>query len=323
MQDKRVYGGSSVEVLVEVDGKIFEISELVTKLSYTDKLNDGCGKLEFSYVADDLKIENGSIVRFKYDDADIFYGVVFKRGINKKGEVSVTVYDQLRYAKAKDIIISKNDTVTTLANKMCNFFGLRIGTLTDTRYALPVSVHDDQTWLDIIYGGISDTLRNVGRWYSLRDEFGNIALKDIEDLKLDLVLGDESLAYDYEYSKSIDDETYNQIKVSIPNENTGKYDTYVVRDNESITRFGLLQYFELLDKKGTPAQARAKADMLLRLYNRETDSLTLDCLGDTRIRAGSSFYGKVEDIDLNKRLIVRSVTHNYLPVHTMQIEVAI
>ena len=312
-----------MEFLVEVEGQIFEISELITKLSYADKFNDGCGKLEFSYVNDDLKLENGSIVRFKYDDADIFYGVVFKHGKNKKGEVSVTAYDQLRYAKAKDIMVSKNDTVTTLTNKMCNYFGLRKGTITDTRYKLPVSVQDDKTWLDILYGAINDTLMLTGRWYCLRDEFGRIALRELEDLKLDLVLGDESLAYDYEYKKSIDDETYNQIKVSIPNETAGKYESYVVRDNESITKFGLLQYFELLDKNTNTSQAKSKADMLLGLYNREAESLTLNCLGDISIRAGTSFYGQIEDIELDKRLIVHSVTHNYLPVHTMTVEVAI
>ncbi|WP_202946759.1 XkdQ/YqbQ family protein, partial [Rhodanobacter denitrificans] len=86
-----------MEFAVETDGKIYEISELVTSVSYTDKLNDGCSKLEFSYINGGLVIENGSIIRFKYNDANIFYGYVFKREENKKGEVSVTAYDQLRY----------------------------------------------------------------------------------------------------------------------------------------------------------------------------------------------------------------------------------
>ena len=309
-----------MEFLVEVDKKIYEISELVKSVSYTDKLNEGCSKFEFSYQDDELKIKNGSVVRFKFDD-NTFYGYVFKHGKNKKKEITVIAYDQLRYCKAKDTIVVKNDTITTLTKKMCNYFNLKYGTLTDTGFVLSTSVQDDKTWLDILYSGISDTLLNKGKKYSLRDEFGSIAIRDLEELQLNLVLGDESLVYDFEYEKSIDEDFYNQIKLASDNEATGKRDTYITKDSSSIGTYGLLQYFEVLDKNSNASQAKSKADMLLSLYNREVETLSLECLGDTSIRAGSSFYGLIEDIELNKRLIVKSVTHEYLPTHTMSLEV--
>lgn len=312
-----------MEFLVEVNGKIYEISELVKSISYTDKLNDGCSKLEFSYIEDDLNIQNGSVVRFRYDGANIFYGYVFKHGQNKAKEITATAYDQLRYCKAKDTIVVKNDTIDSLVRKMCNYFGLRAGSLASTGYKLPVSVQDDKTWLDIIYTAIDDTLTNTGRWYCLRDEFGAVAIRELQELQLDLVLGDESLAFDYEYEVSIDDNFYNQIKIVSDNEATGKRDVYITKDSSSIAKYGLLQYFEVLDKNYNPAQAKAKADALLQLYNREVETLELGCLGDIRVRAGTSFYGQIEDIVLNKRLIVRSVTHEFVPVHTMSLEVTL
>jgi len=312
-----------MEFLVEVEGKIYEISELVKSVSWKDTLNDGCSKLEFSYIDDDLRIQNGSVVRFRYDDADIFYGYVFKHNQNKQKEISVTAYDQLRYCKAKDTIVVKDDTITTLVNKMCNYFNLKKGTLTDTKYKLPVSVQDDKTWLDIIYAAISDTLTNTGNWYCLRDEFGSIAIRNLEDLTLNLILGDESFAYDYEYEKSIDDEFYNQIKIVTDNESTGKRDVYITKDSNSIAKYGLLQYFEKLDKNANPSQAKAKTDMLLQLYNREVETLDLKCLGDVQVRAGCSFFAQIEDISLNNKLIVKSVTHEFIPIHTMSLEVMI
>lgn len=311
----------SIEFLVEVDGKIYEISELVKSVSFADKLNDGCSKLEFTYIDDDLRIQNGSVIRFIYDNANIFYGYVFKHGQNKAKEITVTAYDQLRYCKAKDTIIVDGDTITTLVNKMCNYFNLKKGGLTDTRYKLPATVQDDKTWLDIIYTAIDDTLTNTGRWYCLRDEFGSIAIRDLQELQLELVLGDESLTYDFEYEKSIDDNFYNYIKIVSDNETTGKRDVYITKDSNSIAKYGLLQYFEVLDKNYNPSQAKAKADALIQLYNREVESLELSCLGDVRVRAGSSFFGQIEDIELNKRLIVKSVTHEFIPVHTMKLEV--
>ena len=150
-----------------------------------------------------------------------------------------------------------------------------------------------------------------------------MTFRNLEELKLDLVLGDEKLCYDFEYEKSIDDDFYNQIKLVSGNEKTGRTDVYMPYDNTSIEKYGLLQYYEVLDKNYNPSQAKTKADILLSLYNREAETLTLNCLGNTAVRAGNSFYGSIEDIELNKRLIVRSVTHEFLPVHTMTVEVAI
>lgn len=312
-----------IEFLVEVNGVVYEINELITEVSYKDVLNDGCSKLEFTYVNEDLIIANGCAVRFKYEDDSIFYGYVFKVSRNKGKEISVTAYDQLRYCKAKDTIEVKGDTVTTLVNKMCDYFRLTKGELADSDHVLPISIQDSKTWLDIIYNAISDTLMYKGKKYCLRDEFGSICLWDIEDLQLNLILGDESLAYDYTYKKSIDDEFYNLIKLASDNETTGKRDTYITKDSGSISKYGLLQYFETLDKNYNSAQAKSRADMLLSLFNREVETLNLECLGDTSIRAGSSFYVFIADIGLNKRLIVKEVTHKFLPIHTMSVEVSI
>lgn len=308
-----------MEFLVEVNKKIYEISELVKSVSFTDKLNGGCSKLEFSYIDDDLKLGNGSVVRFKYNNEKIFYGYIFKHGRNKKEEITITAYDQLRYCKAKDTVLAKDDTVATLVRKMCNYFGLEQGIIDDTKYKLTTTIYENKTWLDIIYTAISDTLIATEKRYILRDEFGGIAVRDLEDLTLDLILGDESLVYDFSYEKSIDDEFYNLIRIQ--DKNNAQF--IESKDKESINRYGLLQYFDVASEKMNASQIRSKADTLLKLYNREHETLNLQCLGDVSVRAGNSFYGLIEDIELNRRLIVKSVTHNFLPVHTMELEVMI
>lgn len=312
-----------MEFLVQVDSSLYDISELVTKVTYTDKLNDGCSKLEFSYINEDLIIINGSTVRFKYNDTEIFNGHVFKVSRSDKKEISVTAYDQLRYCKAKDVIVVKDDTTTTLVKRMCHYFNLRTGTLSDTGYILDTTVHDDKTWLDIIYTAINDTLFNKGLKYALRDEFGAITLRDLEDLTLNLILGDQNLCYGYDYEQSIDDEFYNQIKIYLKGENAHDSQFVSAKDDTSIEKYGMLQYFEASDGNSNASKAKKKADILLKLYNREVESLSLDCLGDTRIRAGSSFYANISDINFNKRLFVKQATHKFLPNHTMSLEVTI
>lgn len=314
---------TSLKVITH-DGAIWDITELVSKISLTDKLNDGCSKLEFSYIFDDIKIENGCIVNFTYNDYT-FVGHIFKNGRNNKGQIEVTAYDQLRYAKAKDSIVIQKDTLTKLVNRMCSYMKFNKGDIVDTKYILKTYIAQDNTWLDIVYSAINETLTNIGKLYCLRDESGKICLRDVEDMKLDLALGDESLVYNYDYSKSIDEEFYNLIKIYVPNNPDLNSDDeiIVVKDADSELKYGPLQYFELAKENTNKAQARAKAEQLLKLYNHEAEILSLKCLGDIRVRAGTSFYGTIEDIKLSKRLIVKSVTHSFIPAHTMTVDVLI
>ncbi len=343
----------SAELLVETtDKKVYEIGTLVKSAEWSDTLNDGCSKFTFSYLANGLNIDNGSIVRFKYDGANIFYGVVFKHEHAKHKVVTITAYDLLRYCKAKDTVVIKGDTATMLARKMCNYFGIPVGTLADTGYVLSTDAQSDKTWLDIMYGAIGDTLRATGRWYALRDEFGSICLRSLTELETNLILGDDSACYDYSYSKSIDDDFYNEIKLAVDNEVTGKRDIYISKDSKSISKYGLLQYYDVMsfnttEKNGTSSstsgegskeetkkkksekEAKKKAitlqmvNALLSLYNGETESFSMSCIGNTSIRAGNSFHAYLSEIGINKCLIVKTATHTFLPNYTMKLEVKI
>jgi hypothetical protein len=308
-----------MEFTIEVNGKIYDISNIVKSITYADNLNNGCSKLEFSFVSVDFEITNGSKVKFKYDGENIFYGIVFKVEKTSNKEISVIAYDQLRYAKAKDYLLRKGYTATSIVNKMCNHLRLNKGKIADTNYVLSTKAHNGDSWLDIVYDAISDTMTSKGELYCLRDEFGSITLTNIKDLTIDLEIGDKSLCYDYNYEKSIDENFYNLILILAKGEKA----QFVTKSNEnSISKYGVMQYYETMDNANV-SMANAKASILLDLYNREAETLTIDCLGISKVRAGTSFYLNIADINLKKWFFVKSVTHNYLPLHTMSVEVSI
>lgn len=312
-----------IELLIEnkADGKIYEVSELVSSINFNDTLNNGSSKLDFSYLYDGTIFSNGSVVRFKYDGANIFYGYIFSWERGQDNEISVVAYDQLRYLKAKDTFVIKDMRADELITIVANRFKLRLGKLDNTGYKLATAVKDNQTYLDMIYDGISNTLIGTGRKYSFRDSFGSLYLTDIANMRLPLVIGDESLAYGYKYSQSIDENTYNLIKISKENEKSGKRDIYVAEDSSSFGKYGILQYFETADKNANAEQLKAKVESLLKLYNAETKSISVDALGDTRVRAGNSILASISDLGIKQYLIVSSCKHTFKAnIHTMSLE---
>jgi hypothetical protein len=313
-----------VELLVETQGYIYDITNMCIELSWADALNEGASTLEASYISDGFTVQNGDAIRLTNNDqADgIFFGTIFKVSGDENGVIKIKAYDQLRYAKAKEIIILENGTLRNLVQNMCTFLSLKPGTIEDPGYVLKTIAKKDKSWLDQINTSISDTLIKTQENYCMRDEFGAVCLWNMRNLQLPLVLGDDSLCTEYNWEKSIDEEFYNRVKIGWKNESTGQSGIGAAVDTVSVNKYGLLQYFESSAPGiDNDAKAQERANNLLALYNHEKETLKLNCLGDLRVRSGNSFYGSIADIDLNRRLIVQKVTHDFLPIHRMAVEV--
>lgn len=299
-----------IEILIQNDKIYHPIVEGDVTLESERKSKPST--LKFNVVKDGLlNIQEGNPVSMKIDGTGIFYGYIFTKSRTDKRIISITCYDQIRYLKNKDSFVHSKKTYSELLKMIAADYGLVCGDIADTKYVLPSRVEED-TLLDIL-GNASDlTVVNTGNLFVLYDDFGKLTLKNINDMKLPILI-DEDVAAGYSYATSIDKDVYNRIKTTWDNGETGVREAYVLNSEESQKNWGVLQYYENC-KESSSQVPQEKAKVLLNYYNKKQRTLKINkCLGDIRIRGSSSVVVNMElgDIVAQNYMIVERVKHTF------------
>lgn len=298
------------QLLIQNGNTVFEpvVQDGVT---WTTERKGAAGKLEFKVLKDNIiSFEEGNPVAFKVDNTNLFYGFVFKKKRDKEKIITTTAYDQLRYLKNKDTKTYTNKRADELVQMIANEYQLNTGVLENTGYVIAKKAESNQSLFDIILNALDETIRNRKEMYVLYDDFGKICLKNLERMKVGLVI-DEETGENYDYESSIDSDTYNQIKLTYDNSDTGKREIYIAKDSSNIEKWGVLQYYDTIDEKTNGA---VKVRALLDLYNQKTRSLEIkNALGDVRVRGGSLIIVNLDlgDIKLKNFMLVEKAKHTF------------
>lgn len=309
------------------DGNVWDISDLITDISYKTTRRGKPSSLSFTLIKSldtDLSYKNGDIVRLRYNDQNVFYGYIFTIDGGKDEDIKITCYDQIRYLLNADTYVFANKKASEIISQIANDFGLAMGQIEDTEYLIPAMVEDGQKLLDIIDKALAFTLINSNGNFVFYDDFGSLALKNIDNLILPFYIGDGSLMHDYKSKSSIDSDTYNRVKLYKDNKKTGKREIYIAQDSANISKWGLLQLYQSVDENMNEAQINQLADQLLQLKNRESKSLKLDCIGDIRARAGFYIPVVIEEYGINQPFLIDTCNHKINGSdHTMTLDLKV
>lgn len=267
------------------------------------------GTLKFETMLD-FKIEEGNRILLNVNGRDLFFGFVFTIEQTGEDSVTVTAYDQLRYFKNKDICIYTAKTANEVLRQIADKYKLTCGTLENTGYKMS-RVECDITLFDIIQNALDETLIVKGEMYVLYDSAGKITLRNIRNMKVDSCVIDTGTIEGYTYKSSIDSDTYNQVKLIFEDEKNGSYNTYIEKDTDNISKWGLLQYTENISNEDV---GRTKSRSLLKWYDRKRRNLTINnCYGNSSVRAGSFIPVLLDlsNVKIQNYMMVEQVTHKF------------
>lgn len=319
-----------VTVLLQnsITGVTLDISLLVSSLTVDTKLEEEPSKLEVQIIdTAELEISNGSAISVKDKENKIFFGYVFKYERSTGGASTITAYDQLRYLKYKDSRILGNSTIGTLFAEVCRIQGLNYKILDNDSTIIPEKVFDNSSYYEMIKFGIDYIKIYAKRFFTVMDLGGTLVLVELDRLKqYKVALGDESLLTGYNYSRSIDGETYNSIKLVHEDKDSKIVQYAEVADPRTGKSWGALRHFQKVDNlRGT---LNDMAKQMLEYYNREEKELQITTIGDWSIRAGVGVPIQISELDKEgfnviKMFVVESCTHNVGETHTMDLKLVV
>lgn len=308
------------EVLMIGQGSgVQDISKLVTStVDFADNINKS-GVCTFSMIRDQETIpQEGCQIRITHEGTNYFTGRMYKVTYTHAPQIKITAYDQLRQLKAEDTYILEDETASSAASRICGDFQLKIGSFEDTGYPITQNF-DGKDVLDIISDCLNLSLVKTKNMFYIKDEGGQVVLRNIRSSITDLMIDKESLLFGYSYERSIDDQTYNQIKLIRDNKETGQREIYMTKDSGTIGKWGLLQYYEKVDDSMNPEEIKEKADSLLYLKNRVRQMLEMDVIGEKNIRAGNMVYVNLAEYGISKFLLCTTAKHQFTnTAHTVK-----
>lgn len=338
--------------------EMWDCSSIMTQASwYTSIVTGQAGKLNFTLVEDSTACspDFGNQVRLDVSGKTLFIGYIF--GISEpsqSGTRGYLAYDQTRYLKNPAYYVFKNRTGSDIFRAVCADNGIKTGVIQECAFAREVHICDGKSGWEFLSECIDDELTSKGNYFTFYDAVGKMTWVTLNSLRTDIMIGEESLLQDYTLSRSIDEDTFNNIIVHQENvekikvagkkkkvKKTTTVDKVVseitatdikeAKDNKtsvitkimpsSFPKWGKLSMIETTQNL-SEAEMKERGAMIFYLKNRPIVKLPLKCIGDINLRAGNGIYVSLPKKNVKGDYVILSCTHNIVDdLHTMDLEI--
>jgi len=300
----RVYAGDR-------QNNFLDISNCVTGITISSSriVKPGACTINFSYKGD-ITIQNGTLIKVIVDGKVLFRGYVFTVQPHET-DYQLSCFDQVRYLENEDTVILENVTASGILQSYIQKFGLNAGSIDNTSFIKISIIELKKKITDILNEVLLETTQAFGELYTIYDVDGFINLKNLRTLRSNIIISDKDNVIDYDFSRSINGNTFNRFKLVKQNKDAGTFESYVAQDSAKIAQWGLLQFVREVDSQYSEAQVNELLTALPKLYGDEVVKLNTKVVGNIAIRAGSLVYVDLTKIKQRKWCLVDQCNHDF------------
>ncbi|QEK12575.1 hypothetical protein FQB35_09690 [Crassaminicella thermophila] len=322
-------------LIIKDNSQRFNITQLCSNLNWRDSLEtlgmefsfDVARNIEDKYMVNWDLVEIGDKVIFANNNVEIFRGIITDL-LTERYKKSVTAFDYAFYLNQSRIIIQFRKTSATDAIKqLCSKFNVPIGNVTNISTQI-TKIYKDKTVAEIIKDILEQATNELNIKYRLEMRKGKLYIEKYTDLIVKPTFQPASNITSFNIFDAIGNisktESIRDMRNSILITSSDEKSSRVIataKDDKNIAKFGLLQDVESVDNKDI-AQAQNIARNKLKELNKVNEDITLELLGDDKVRSGRILEINNDSFGLNGQYLVKDCTHTYNnSIHKMNITV--
>lgn len=308
-----------------LDGDAYEVTGITTSINLSSSLKAEAAKASFVFVkVPDVIFEMGGLLHVMSGEDTVFYGYIFSVRYSHDIAVQVDAYDVMRYLKDEVFYPWPKQTLSERFSEICRYSALEAGVVDSSSYVLKPVVSEGKTLFSVLQEAIDETLQNEAKLFYVRANQRRLELIDVEYDLVDICIDSTSYISGFQYEKSIDKTTFNQIHFWREGDSKNLRLAASAVDEKKTEMWGRLRLTRKVDSGETDAQLQQRAEKTLIVHGQPTEALSLTCFGDWRVHAGCIITVSIPEMGVdyeNRKFIVSSCSHSFdFDRHTMTLQ---
>lgn len=321
-----------MNIYIVKDNKTYDITSYVGNVSWSDSVDTLGSQLDFStgYSSEryfpKFDINCGDIV-VMVEEYEIFRGIIVTKDFSSYSEKSYTAVDFLWYFNKSKVIKQFNGINSGAAiGQLCSEFSIPVGSIAPMR-SLINHIYYENTVSEIIDDILEQEFNETGKNYVKEIDKGKFYVfekysKTVQGFfrpAINIAPFDVTLAPAMP-SRSFSIEEMKNSVIIVSGLDNAVYTLATAADTGSISKYGLLQEIESVDDE-EKNKAQNIAENRLKEYNKVTETVSIQLLGDFNVRSGRVIAIKEDYTGLNGNYFIKSCSHSVSSsVHTMDLE---
>jgi hypothetical protein len=299
------------KIIVIKQGAAFDMSQLLSKIKWKGRKGAAARTLEITFLDDDkrersgIDVEEGHSVIFYWKGEELFRGMFITQSQSGRKIMPAKAYDLgIRLANNKDTFCFTNRTADEIFVHICGRFGIPVGEVAQTGYAIPELPKPMTTGWDVVADALALTFKATGlRYYPIcQGETMNLIERRMNILQWVIETGVN--LENYSLIKSID-----QVRTEIVLLSSEGQVLATARNNDLESKIGIFQDVRRADDEMNIGQLNQLVKSALDKNNQSIQTLTISALGQPDVISGRGIFVIINPLDISRTYYVEEDEH--------------
>lgn len=316
-----------LSMIIAQAGQQYDISNCVTSVKWSGRKGSPTRQISVDLIDDtrywseiglEWEVLKGLRVIFKWNDEELFRGLVVDTSQSESAVMSFTAYDYGIYlTNSGNTFVYTKKTLSEIVIDCCQRAGVGYDVITKTDYKIPDITKPTAKYWDVIQAAMQATKRQTGKEYYILFSDNQCHLFDRRDRLLQWVVSTKENLLKYSYTNSIE-----QTKTRVKLIDSAQKVVVMKNDEELENLIGCFQDIQQPDDGNTKKDLEKCAERLLNAQKIPQRTLSMTALGITEAISGNCIYVMIDRLNWGRSFFIDEDVHTFSgEYHEMQLKI--